>query len=121
MYALNRPFWIPKIQRNYARREGGKDQAMCEDGEHQFNQITGTCFRCGYNARDAEERANSPQERGIKRLEGAGFRFSNWIPAQPDADNQPTPGTEGRQTAVMVKRSRHGTEYREVDPDGSVN
>jgi hypothetical protein len=60
------------------------------------------------------------QEESIKSLEKQGFSFSNWIPAQPDADNNPM---DDRQVAVMVKRgaTRHGREYREVDIDGSIN
>lgn len=53
-------------------------------------------------------------------LESQGFHFSNWIAAQPDADGN---GTTEQQTAVMVKRgqTRYGREYREVEPDGTIN
>ena len=63
----------------------------------------------------------TPQQRGIASLEECGFKFFNWIAANPDADNQPSEGTEAAQVAVMVKRSKHGTEYREVEPDGTIN
>jgi hypothetical protein len=57
----------------------------------------------------------------IAKLEGNGFQFSNWIPALPDAENQPSE-SDPRMTAVMVKRiGSHGHEYREVEPDGTVN
>ena len=51
-----------------------------------------------------------------------GFRFSSWIPFQPNAENQPSEGTETLGTIVMVKRAtRFSTEYREIEPDGSIN
>jgi hypothetical protein len=57
----------------------------------------------------------------IAKLEGNGFQFSNWIPACPNADGQPSE-SDPRMTAVMVKRNGpHGHEYREVEPDGAVN
>lgn len=58
------------------------------------------------------------QSEAMAMLESQGFRFSNWIAAQPDAD-----GNGEQQTAVMVKRgaTRYGKEYREVEPDGTIN
>jgi hypothetical protein len=51
-----------------------------------------------------------------------GFRFSRWLPFSPDANNQPSEGTEHLGTIVMVKRAtRFSTEYREIEPDGSIN
>ena len=51
-----------------------------------------------------------------------GFRFSSWIPFQPNAHGQPSEGTEHLGTIVMVKRAtRFSTEYREIEPDGSIN
>jgi len=51
-----------------------------------------------------------------------GFRFSSWIPFEPDGNNQPVKGTEHLGTMVMEKRvTRFSTEYREVEPDGSIN
>ena len=47
-----------------------------------------------------------------------GFKFSNWIAAQPDADNEPM---TDHGTMVMVKRSNFGRDYREIEPDGSIN
>ena len=56
----------------------------------------------------------------MSRLERSGFRFSNWIPAHPDANGE---CVGDAQCAVMVKRgaTRFGREYREVEPDGTVN
>lgn len=51
-----------------------------------------------------------------------GFRFSSWIPFEPDAENQPAEGTEHLGTVVMVRRAtRFSTEYREINPDGFIN
>jgi hypothetical protein len=58
------------------------------------------------------------QESAMASLEKQGFRFSNWIATNPDANNV---DQADQQTALMVKRSKHGTEYREVSPDGSIN
>lgn len=60
----------------------------------------------------------SPQDAEIAKLERQGYVFSNWIPAHPDAENEPAGDGE---IAVMVKRNRHRTEYREIEPDGTVN
>jgi hypothetical protein len=60
------------------------------------------------------------QEQVMHKLEKQGFKFSNWIPAHPDADNNSMDDDAG-QVAVMIKRSTHGSEYREVEPDGTVN
>ena len=56
----------------------------------------------------------------MRVLEHAGFRLSNWIPAHPDADGEIIGDT---QCAVMVKHgaTRFGREYREVEPDGTIN
>lgn len=57
-----------------------------------------------------------------RRLNKLGFRFSNWIAADPDAEGEPADGGR-RGTMVMVKQgaTRFGREYREINPDGSVN
>jgi hypothetical protein len=54
-------------------------------------------------------------------LKAQGFRFSNWIAAQPDAEGNPLTETMG--TMVFTKRgaTRFGREYREVEPDGSIH
>lgn len=54
-------------------------------------------------------------------LVAQGFKFSNWIPASPDAEGNPLPETSG--TMVFVRRgaTRYGREYREIEPDGSIN
>lgn len=54
-------------------------------------------------------------------LKAQGFRFSNWIPASPDANGNPLQETMG--TMVMVRRgaTKFGREYREIEPDGSIN
>jgi hypothetical protein len=63
--------------------------------------------------------AQSKSETALKKK---GFRFSAWLPFEPDANNQPAQGTEHLGTIVMVKRiTRFSTEYREIEPDGSIN
>lgn len=54
----------------------------------------------------------------MQKLEAQGFTFSNWVDAAPDADGE----TPQEQAAVMFKRNTrlYSTEYREVQPDGSV-
>ena len=47
-----------------------------------------------------------------KSLNKQGFSFGNWISAQD--------GDDSHGCMVMVKRSRTGTEYREIDPDGQI-
>lgn len=62
------------------------------------------------------------QEAAIAKLEKQGYRFCNWIPFHPDAENEPVEGTENQQTAVMLKKTgNYLREYREVDPEGNVN
>lgn len=62
------------------------------------------------------------QAKAEASLAKKGFRFSSWIPFEPDAENQPAEGTERLGVIVMVKRAtRFSTEYREIEPDGSVN
>lgn len=52
------------------------------------------------------------QDQRILYLEGKGWTFSNWVPANRiDAPDD-------AQTAVMVKRHKHGTYYAEVEFDG---
>jgi len=60
------------------------------------------------------------QEIAMATLERQGFRFENWTPAAPDADGN---ASDGAQCAVMIRRgsTRYGREYREVEPDGSIN
>ena len=53
------------------------------------------------------------------RLVRDGFRFQFWIPAFPDAENEPREGTEDQGILVMFRRGAHGLrECREVDPEG---
>jgi hypothetical protein len=62
------------------------------------------------------------QAKSETALSKKGFRFSTWLPFEPDANNQPAQGTEHLGTIVMVKRvTRFSTEYREIEPDGSIN
>lgn len=64
----------------------------------------------------------SAQAKSETALKKKGFRFSSWVPFQPDANNQPSEGTESLGTIVMVKRAtRFSTEYREINPDGTIN
>ncbi len=54
------------------------------------------------------------QKQAEKELNQQGFRFSNWISAQTEDEN------EG--CMVMVRKPTHyRTEYREIAPDGSIN
>ena len=57
------------------------------------------------------------QELSMVALEKRGFKFSNWI-----EDRTPGAyGNEPQQSALMVKKDRHGHQYREVDTDGSIH
>lgn len=57
----------------------------------------------------------TPQQIDSERqLEKQGFRFSNWISAQTENEN------EG--CMIMTRKpNRSTTEYREIAPDGSIN
>lgn len=57
------------------------------------------------------------QSQKINQLERQGWTFSNWIPAAPDADGNPV---DDAMCAVMIKRTKLGTDYAEVEPDGTV-
>ena len=57
------------------------------------------------------------QDAEIARLETEGYQFSNLIATNPDAENQ----DDSPQTALMVKKDGHGSQYREVSPDGAIN
>lgn len=62
------------------------------------------------------------QSKSEAALRKRGFRFSAWLPFEPDAENQPMEGTEHLGIIVMVKRAtRFSTEYREINPDGFIN
>jgi len=62
------------------------------------------------------------QSKAETALGKKGFRFSTWLPFEPDAKNQPAQGTEHLGKIVMGKRiTRFSTEYREIEPDGSIN
>ncbi len=66
--------------------------------------------------------ATQAQLTGEKWLAGKGFQFCNWLPYQPNAENQPSEGTEHLGTMLMVKRThRFAKEYAEVEPDGTIN
>jgi hypothetical protein len=54
------------------------------------------------------------QKEAERKLRSQGFRFDVWISAQ---DGNPNHGC-----MVMSKRgaTRHGKEFKEIDPDGSV-
>ena len=59
------------------------------------------------------------QVKAEKVLNKQGFEFSNWIAASPDADGD---STDDKGTMVMVKTTtRHSREYKEIEPDGSIN
>jgi hypothetical protein len=62
------------------------------------------------------------QKAAEAKLRKQGFRFSNWIPAEPNGDGQPVAGSEHLGTMVMKRKpNRFTTEYREIEPDGSVH
>jgi hypothetical protein len=68
-----------------------------------------------YNATQAQLDAE-------KKLNKQGFNFSNWLPHQPDAENRPSDGTEHLGTMMMIRKpSRFTREYREIEPDGTIN
>lgn len=56
-----------------------------------------------------------------KALVKQGFWFSNWIPAEPDAENEPAESTETLGCMIMIKRKGPLREMREIDPEGNVN
>jgi hypothetical protein len=61
------------------------------------------------------------QSKSEAALVKKGFRFSRWLPFSPDANNEPSEGTEHLGTIVMVKRvSSFSAERLEIEPDGSV-
>jgi hypothetical protein len=62
------------------------------------------------------------QSKAETALGKKGFRFSRWLPFSPDANNEPSEGTEHLGTIVMVKRiSSFSIERLEIEPDGSIN
>jgi len=61
------------------------------------------------------------QEESIKKLGKQGFREVNSFPYHPDANGNPMDESEGY-VIVMVRRpNRFTREYRQVDPDGTIN
>lgn len=62
--------------------------------------------------------ATSQQLESETKLLKQGYKFSNWIAAQPDANNKPM---TDHGTMVMIKRSKFRREYREIEPDGNIN
>ena len=66
--------------------------------------------------------ATQAQLEAEKRLNKQGFRFSNWIPHLPNAENEPSAGTEHLGSMVMIKRThRFFRQYREIEPSGIIN
>ena len=60
---------------------------------------------------------NQPDQ--IAHLESAGWTFSHWIAARPDADGG---AMDEQQTAVLTRHPRRGiTYYADVEPDGTLN
>jgi hypothetical protein len=58
--------------------------------------------------------ATTKQLEAEKTLKATGFKFSNWISAQTENEN------EG--CMVMTRKPRRfSTEYREIDPEGNIN
>jgi hypothetical protein len=61
-----------------------------------------------------------------KLLNKQGFRFSNWISARPDANNEPQ---DDKGIIIMIRKSWQGQqnrnskfcrEYREIEPNGDI-
>lgn len=49
-----------------------------------------------------------------KKLRKTGFKFNNWISAQN--------GDAMQGTMVLTRKpTRHTTEYKEIEPDGTIN
>lgn len=66
--------------------------------------------------------ATKAQLTGEKWLVDKGFHFSKWLPHQPNAENQPSGGTEHLGSMLMVKQThRFAKQYAEVEPDGTIN
>lgn len=64
--------------------------------------------------------ATNAQTISEKKLNKEGFTFSNWIPAQPDSEGLPSDDSLG--TMILTRKpNRATTEYREIEPDGSIN
>jgi len=55
------------------------------------------------------------QQTAIAALKSQGFRFTNWIPAKPDAN-----AITRQHCAVMVRKTKSASEYCQVHPDGSI-
>lgn len=56
------------------------------------------------------------QIKAERTLMKQGFRFLRWLPAVPDANNDPSEGTEKLGTMLMARKN----ERREIEPDGTV-
>ena len=66
--------------------------------------------------------ATQAQLEAEKSLNKQGVRFSNWIPHLPNAENEPSEGTENLGSMVMIKSSpRFFRQYREIEPSGTIN
>jgi len=86
-------------------------------------------WKIDHNLRDGKKQqkitmyqTTEAQSKSETALKKKGFRFSAWLPFEPDAENQPAEGTEHLGVIVMVKRAtRFSTEYREINPDGFIN
>ena len=86
-------------------------------------------WKIDHNLRDGKKQqkitmyqTTEAQSKSETALKKKGFRFSAWLPFEPDAENQPAEGTEHLGVIVMVKRvTRFSTEYREINPDGFIN
>ena len=55
------------------------------------------------------------QDEQIAKLERQGWEFLNWC-----EDPMPDTEEESGRVAVMGKRTKHGTTYSEIEPDGTV-
>ena len=58
----------------------------------------------------------------MRKLEREGFRFVNWIQAGVDENGQQVWEDYEKHGCAVMKKSKSGRhDYREVEPDGSVN
>lgn len=63
--------------------------------------------------------ATHAQLRAERVLNQQGFHFSNWIPADPDAEGE---GTHPQGCMILKRKpNRFTTEYREIDPEGNIH
>ncbi len=73
-----------------------------------WRQIQGTMYKPTQAQLDAE-----------KKLNKQGFKFYRWMVDMPTPEKQPS-----QEIAIMLMRkktNRFSNEYREIEPDGTIN